>query len=198
MTIFRPRDSAPFRACSLVRIHFIVMPVNRRLPHLLAVAAVCFAVVSCAGNSRPDAPLPPSTSVAVRGVDARIHAYVNASRASSGKRPLERDAYLDSLALEHARESMDRSIGRGPVLGHAGFQNRFVRANQRIGANIFAENIHCIPAGVSDPARRFTEDWKASRVHRDNLFGPWTRTGIGVVDDPSGRIWSAQVFASVP
>lgn len=171
---------------------------SRTIYRMLACGAVCLAVVSCASDSGSDAPLPPSSSVSASGVDARIHAYVNASRAAAGKKPLVRDAYLDSLALEHARESMSRSKGRGAELGHTGFQGRFHRANQRIGANVFAENVHCIPAGGKDPARQFTEAWNASRVHRKNILGPWNRTGIAVVNDPAGRIWSVQVFASVP
>jgi uncharacterized protein YkwD len=126
-------------------------------------------------------------------VEARIVSYANASRSAAGRKALERDAVLDSLALEHGRETM--RLGR---MGHSGMQGRFSRANQQMGALMFGENVHAVPPG-RDPARRLVEEWMASKVHRNNLLsGAFNKTGVGSISDSAGTIWAVQVFAAAP
>lgn len=163
---------------------------------LLALAvAACVGWVSCGSGTSPG-PMPSSAALSSRSVDARIFEYVNLSRVSGGGRAVERDAFLDKLALEHAQASMRK--GRGAALGHDGFQSRFQAAHQGVGAVMFAENVHRVPASSADPARRVVEEWAASPVHRKNQYGSWNRTGVGVVRDSEGWLWAVQVFASVP
>lgn len=158
---------------------------------LFAVAAA-IASVSCS-QSIPDTLLPPAASIPAGALDERIVSYANASRATAGKGELQRDAVLDGLALEHARETM-----RLGSMGHSGMQGRFARAHQGIGARMFAENVHSVPPG-GDPARRLVEEWMASKVHRNNLLsGAFNKTGVGSVTDSAGTIWAVQVFAQAP
>jgi uncharacterized protein YkwD len=122
-----------------------------------------------------------------------VVSYVNASRASAGRKPLQRDALLDSLAVEHARETM--KLGK---LGHAGMQQRMIRANQQIGASIFAENVHSVRPSA-DPARQLVQEWLASAVHRKNILSSaYNKTGVGAVADSAGTLWAVQVFATAP
>lgn len=160
--------------------------------HVSFVVAAAIACVSCS-QSIPSTPLPPAASIAAGNVDSRIVSYANASRAAAGKKALQRDAVLDALALEHARETM-----RLGSKGHSGMQGRFARAHQQMGARMFAENVHSARPG-NDPARRLVDEWMASKVHRNNLLsGAFNKTGVGSVTDSAGTIWAVQVFAAAP
>lgn len=159
------------------------------------VAASFVGWVSCSSQSY-EGPLPAASAIASRGVDSRIVEYVNRSRVAGGGKAVERDAFLDKLALDHAQASMRK--GKSAALGHDGFQSRFQAAHQGIGAVMFAENVHRVPASSPDPARRVVEEWAASPVHRKNQYGPWNRTGVGVVRDSEGWLWAVQVFAAAP
>ncbi len=164
-----------------------------RILSIQAVLAItsALAVISC---SPPAAgPLPASSGIPAGGVEQRVVSYVNASRASAGRKPLQRDALLDSLAVEHARETM--KLGK---LGHAGMQQRMIRANQQIGASIFAENVHSVRPSA-DPARQLVQEWLASAVHRKNILSSaYNKTGVGAVADSAGTLWAVQVFATAP
>lgn len=158
----------------------------------LAGTVASLALFSCA-SSKSNTPLPPSADVAARGVDGRIVSYVNAKRDSAGKQAMNRDPRLDALALEQARRIA--SEGR---LNHSGFQDRFEQAHAKTGAQLFAENLHCVAPG-NDPARELVEAWLASSIHRNNILNSaWNRTGVATTADSTGRIWAAQVFAVVP
>lgn len=157
----------------------------------VVVLTAALAVISC----RPPAtaPLPASSGIPAGGVEQRVFSYINSSRASAGRKPLQRDAFLDSLAMEHARDTM--KLGR---LGHAGMQRRMVRANQEIGASIFAENVHSVRPSA-DPARQLVQEWLTSAVHRKNILAPaYNKTGVGAVADSAGTLWAVQVFAKAP
>lgn len=172
---------------------------NLLRPHslfFLAAASLPW-ISSCGGGAAPHVRLPASSQVAVRGVAERVHVYVNTVRTENGRKPLARDSKLDTLALRWAGDCAARSEGSSPQFSHRGLQDRLQTANRLTGARSIAENIHCVDAGA-DPARRAVDSWLASSIHRRNIDGPWTDTGIAAVTDSAGRVWITQIFASVP
>ncbi|MCB1130460.1 MAG: CAP domain-containing protein [Verrucomicrobiae bacterium] len=173
------------------------MNLLRRNPRLFLAAAILPWISSCGGGAAPQAGLPDSSQVAVRGVAERVHVYVNTARTENGRRPLARDPRLDKLALRWAGDCAGRSEGLPPQLSHRALQDRLQVANRHTGARSIAENIHCVDAGA-DPARRVVAAWLASSIHRRNIDGPWTDTGVAAVTDSAGRVWIAQIYASVP
>jgi uncharacterized protein YkwD len=119
---------------------------------------------------------------------AALVAMVQAMRTQQSLGPLRRDARLDAIAAAHARRMKDaHTIGHDVGDGDPAerLQNAGLAARES-GENVaHAENVLLAHRAL----------WQ-SPSHRANLqHGEYDTLGVGVLDDPDGSVWVAEVFA---
>jgi len=131
---------------------------------------------------------PPAPGQAEVGEDASaLGRMLNAARASERLPPLERDAELDRLAEEHARDMAERGE-LGHEIGHGAPDERVVAAG--LGRGAVGENV----ATAATVARAHASLW-SSPSHRENLLGErFRRVGLAVVLDARGACWVTEIF----
>ena len=125
--------------------------------------------------------------------ELRIYELINNRRRKSRLRQLEWD---DDIAEMARRYSAD--MARGNFFSHHDRRGRSVvdraqnfglRGWTTIGENLF----FC--EGYGEFSNLAVNGWMKSSSHRKNMLNPqWTRTGIGIAEDRSGRIYVTQVF----
>ena len=132
------------------------------------------ALAACVAGQQP----------AATAADAeRLFVLINESRTARKLPPLARSAALDKDARSHA-----------VTLAATGkLRHRSSREFRRLGVEWtrVAENIGTA-AGPDEMHRAVM----ASRLHRENLLGPYTLVGIGVARDRRGRLWATEVFVA--
>ena len=128
----------------------------------------------------------PEASGANATLETTIHDLVNAHRRGRGLRPLSLDPGIGRVARRHSA-----AMAAGTVrLGHDGFAER----TRALGApRRAAENV-AYDQGHADPARIIVAGWLASRTHRENIEGPYDRTGIGAARNAAGAVYVTQIF----
>lgn len=121
------------------------------------------------------------------GDAAAILAMLNAARASEGLRALTPDPALDALATEHSSRMMaSKTVGHD--VGDGDPSVRLANAGIQYRSN--GENV----AGASSLTRAHRALW-ASPSHRGNVLeSRFSRLGVGVKRDESGRVWVTQLF----
>lgn len=116
---------------------------------------------------------------------------INAFRSSHGLPTLKMDARITAEAEKHTRAMAEHHI----ALSHDGFNIRYHRLFHQFNhASGIAENVayHDI-----DDDRRFVALWFNSPGHRKNILGNYNLTGISVLHDANGRVYSTQIFMRV-
>ncbi len=176
--------------------HMKTLPYSRSLA-----AAFLGALASCTSPPEPTR-MPVSASLRPdSSLSGRIHQEVNAYRRSRGARELQRHAGLDRLAQQHC-EYLRRHRGtfslNGKNVSHIGFEGRAVVARQRFNMQNVSENVAAASRRPhSEQSNAIVSLWKNSKDHHKNMLDDWTQTGIGVVVDSDGMIFSTQLFATV-
>ncbi|AUX47467.1 hypothetical protein SOCE26_089880 [Sorangium cellulosum] len=113
---------------------------------------------------------------------------MNAARASEKLPALARDAALTALARAHSEEMLKAKLV-GHDVGSGDPAVRLKAAGYKV--TIAGENV----ASSSTPEGAHRAIW-ASPSHRGNLLDRrYSRTGVAVVRDASGRVWVTQLFA---
>jgi len=115
---------------------------------------------------------------------------VNAYRSSKGKSPLQREAQLDALALQHSAYMMRHRSKH--LVSHDGYQGRVREAQQKFGYRGLSENVGA--SSSKGAVQDIVGFWTGSRPHRSSILGQWDATGIGVVVDSDGMVFVTQVF----
>ena len=118
-----------------------------------------------------------------------MHDLVNRHRGARNLPSLTLDPRMSKEARLH---SIAMAAGRVPF-GHVGFDDRVkalraARPCPRVGENVASS------LGQRDPAAEAVHGWLASRAHRENIEGPYDRTGVGVARSASGEIFFTQLF----
>jgi uncharacterized protein YkwD len=118
-----------------------------------------------------------------------LSSMVEALRVAEKLRPLVRDGRLDAVALAHARR-MKEAHTLGHDVGDGDPAERLANAGLR--ARETGENVaHAQSILLAHRALY------ASVSHRENLLSPeFTHLGVGVLEDPDGSVWVAQVFST--
>jgi uncharacterized protein YkwD len=117
---------------------------------------------------------------------------VNAHRRSRGLAPLTLDARMNRLARLHSA-----AMAAGKVrVGHDGFDERAALLGQG-EPKTFAENV-AYDVGHADPAAEIVQGWLRSTSHRENIEGPYERTGIGAARSLVDEIYVTQLFLGTP
>lgn len=134
---------------------------------------------------------PAPGEVAVSGPpELRLETWVNRVRSQHRLPALRRNPKLDALARAHA-EAM-RDAGRlAHDVGDGNPKQRMEEAG--LEPRLAGENV----ARARSLERAHRALW-LSPSHRGNLLHPrFTQLGIGVVEDPQGNLWVAELFASL-
>jgi uncharacterized protein YkwD len=168
---------------------------------LKVIAVACVgALASCA--SRPEtkriqvsASLHPDTSLS-----GQVLQEVNSYRRSHGASELERHAGLDRLAQEHC-EFLRHNRGKFDIYGknvsHIGFEGRALIARERYNMLSCSENVASANHPGQNAAPTLVSLWAGSKDHEYNMRSAWTHTGIGVVVDDDGTVFSTELFATI-
>jgi uncharacterized protein YkwD len=135
------------------------------------------AAVSSA-DTAPAAAAPPVDSA---GASA-LTAATNDVRAGVGLPALSRDGSLDSAAIDWARELASSGVLRHSTITKSIIGKPWTSAGENVGVGPSVDAVH---AGLV-----------ASAGHYANITGAsYTRIGVGVATDTSGRVWVVEVFA---
>jgi len=145
----------------------------------------CGAPRATAGHDAP----PARPSAGTTALEQAVHDLVNRHRAVRRLPPLTLDPRMSQQARLH---SIAMAAGRTPF-GHAGFDARVkalraARPCPRVGENVASNR------GQRDPAAEAVRGWLGSPAHRDNIEGPYDRTGVGVARSAAGEVFFTQLF----
>ena len=170
-------------------------------PYLKVIAVACAgALASCA--SQPEAQKI-AVSAAIRpdsSLSGQILQEVNTYRRSHGASDLERHAGLDRLAQQHC-EYLRKHRGAFGIYGknvsHIGFEGRALAARERYHMMSCSENVAAANVSRKSAAPTLVSLWAKSENHEYNMRSAWTHTGIGVVVDDDGTVFSTELFATI-
>ncbi|MEO5913521.1 MAG: CAP domain-containing protein [Luteolibacter sp.] len=133
-------------------------------------------------------------------LSGQVFQEVNSYRRSHGASDLERHTGLDRLAQEHC-EYLRTHRGQFGIYGknvsHVGFEGRTLIARERYQMQSVSENVAAANHPGKGAAATLVKLWSESKDHEYNMRSEWTHTGIGVVVDSDGMVFSTQIFATV-
>ena len=124
-----------------------------------------------------------------RRMEVRIFGQVNQYRLDNELNTISMDDLISDVAREH---STDMAEGR-TSLGHEGFEDRVGLIKQLTGGSGFSENV-AYSSGVKDPADHAFNAWITNPLHRKNILGEYSLTGIGINVSPDGSYYFTQIF----
>jgi uncharacterized protein YkwD len=158
-----------------------------RAPHrivlslLLAAAISGIAIIAGCGDN----PVSPEHS----SLELQVHELINQHRLSKGLPALTLNATISAQARDHSFKMANGSR----AFGHDFFDDRKAAINQTIPLERASENV-AFNLGAADPAATAVEGWLNSPEHLANIEGGFDLTGIGIVQDNSGRFLFTQIF----
>lgn len=131
----------------------------------------------------------------------RIYQQVNTYRKCCGARELQRHRGLDKLAQQHCeylRSHRGTFSLQGKNVSHYGFEGRALVARERYHMENVSENVAAANRSGGDPASSVIALWKGSKSHHKSMLDDWSLTGVGVVVDTDGTVFSTQLFSTPP
>jgi len=167
-----------------------------------AILVACAAATLASCVSQPDkTKLPVSATFSPdNSLSGQVLKEVNAYRRQIGVNELQRHAGLDRLAQEHC-EYLRANRGKFGVYGknvsHMGFEGRSLVARERYNMMSISENVAAANNPGKDFAPALIKLWSESKDHNYNMRSKWTHTGIGVVIDDDGTVFSTELFATM-
>lgn len=155
------------------------------------------ALASCAPQPETARMPVSATSRPDSSLSGRVFQAVNTYRRDHGAASLQRDPGLDRLAQEHCEYLRSHQGGSGIKISHAGFNGRARIARERYQFQSVAENVAAANYPGKNPVPVLVGVWAASRDHESNMRKKWTHTGVGVVVDRNGTVYSTQLFGTM-
>jgi uncharacterized protein YkwD len=159
---------------------------------------VSLALLSCLvfGVSAVQSKVPGKTPYIITTVSAAnasmaddILKLINDYRRKKGLRALAANPVMNAEALKHS----ENMAARRTSFSHNGFQGRIKRISSSLnGVSNAAENV----AMGSTTAKQVVEEWLSSPMHKKNIEGPYSLTGIGVAADKKGVLYFTQIFVT--
>lgn len=167
---------------------------------MIAVACVAGALASCATQPVPTK-MPVSASFRPdSSLSGQVFQEVNSYRRSHGATDLQRHPGLDRLAQEHC-EYLRSHRGQFGIYGknvsHVGFEARTLVARERYQMQNVSENVAAANHPGKNAAPVIVGLWAESKHHESNMRSEWTHSGVGLVVDTDGTVFSTQLFATV-
>lgn len=152
----------------------------------LMLLLLIMGLIVCAGSVSSDDSFDPAALE--REVATRIDAHRKASN-------LPAFSYDDKIAAISRKHSQDMAAGKIP-LGHDGFQARAKKISGFLALAGAAENVSK-HRRESDFAETAVIGWLDSPVHRKNIDGDYSVTGVGAARDAEGVVFFTQFFVRV-
>jgi uncharacterized protein YkwD len=157
-----------------------------RLLAFSSLGLFCFTFRPSAAFGRLTVPQDSSANLN-RKLERDILYYVNLDRKARGLVPVALNSIESAVASQHSR---NMASGKTPF-GHEGAQQRMVDIQKQIGPLTgFGENV----AFGQSSGKEVVDEWLQSKVHRENIEGDFTLTGIGWAKDATGRTYYTEVF----
>ena len=114
---------------------------------------------------------------------------INEYRKRKGLRAFAMSSVMNAEALKHS----ENMAARRTSFSHNGFQGRIKRISSSLnGVSNAAENV----AMGSTSAKQVVEQWLSSPMHKKNIEGPYSLTGIGIAADKKGVLYYTQIFVT--
>lgn len=122
----------------------------------------------------------------ISGIERRVFDEINAERTDAGLDALVWNETIAGQARGHSRDMAEGAV----AFGHDGFTERFAAIAKVIPASAGAENIAYAPGvGLAVQA------WLNSAEHKEQIFGNYDYTGVGVAWDASAsQYYFTQIF----
>lgn len=137
-------------------------------------------------KSLPETP----TAQQIKIMEADLINSINLERKKHHLPPLRLWAVLSTYAKDHSWNIALDHI----EFGHHGFEER-ADAVKNFGQHIgFGENV-AYSYMMEDPIKAAVEGWMRSKGHRENIFGDYNETGVGIAYSKEGRCYITQLFA---
>lgn len=133
-------------------------------------------------------------------LSGQVFQAVNEYRISHDAQPLQRHAGLDRLAQEHCeylRSHRGQFSLYGKNVSHEGFEGRSLMAQSRYNMMSVSENVAAANHPGEKPVPVLVKLWSDSKDHDYNMRSEWTYTGVGVVVDSDGMVFSTQIFGTL-
>lgn len=156
-----------------------------RLHQICSLAGCLILLMGTAALGQDRAP----SEKAADSMRKEINRLVNLKRAIYNMPPLHLNDTLSAMADEHSMRMAKQIV----PLGHDGFDHRAarIRAQWKNAAGI-GENV-----AAAETIEQVVELWWNSEVHKDNMIGSWSETGIGVKRMEEGGFWyCTQIFVN--
>ncbi len=128
-------------------------------------------------------------AVSLGVLERTVYQQVNQYRRSRNLPPLAIDERISQQARLHSQAMANGSVS----FSHNGFEQRAEAIAQAIPNRGTSENV-AYNQGYSDPVAQALRGWIASEIHRHNLEGQYTMTGIGVAQNNRGQVFFTQLF----
>ena len=97
---------------------------------------------------------------------------------------------LADIARRHSRAMAQRVT----PLGHEGFAQRAALVRSEMPARGFAENVSKSTRPLDQISHAAVGGWLSSAIHRKNIEGRYTQSGIGAARDEQGTTYMTQIF----
>lgn len=136
------------------------------------------------------AAVPVSPSAEVADLERQTFSAVNAHRVSVGLSALRQNSRLAQIARAHSRAMAEGSSG----FGHEGFARRAAQVRSEMPARGFAENVSKSSRAIDQVAPSAMHNWLNSAVHRKNIEGRYSASGVGAARSASGTTYMTQIF----
>jgi uncharacterized protein YkwD len=168
--------------------------INRKnMKHIVSFALLSCLVFDASAVSSKVPGKTPDVITAAATANTRmaddILRLINDYRKKKGLRPLAMSTVMNAEALKHS----ENMAARRTSFSHNGFQGRIKRISSSLnGVSNAAENV----AMGSTSAKQVVEEWLSSPMHRRNIEGPYSLTGIGVAADKRGVLYYTQIFVT--
>jgi uncharacterized protein YkwD len=148
------------------------------------------ALLACA--SAGPAPTLRTPGDEISALERDVARLVNEHRAARRLPALTPDSGLASIARSHSV-----AMAQGRVsLGHAGFTGRAERVEAFLAFSQIAENVALNDYPPARTVRVALEGWLRSPHHRENIEGPFERTGVGIARSRDGTFYYTQLFVA--
>ena len=163
------------------------------MKHIVSLALLSCLVFGVSANPlkvpgrKPCVTAAGSTATASMADD--ILKLINDYRRKKGLGALSMNATMNAEAQKHS----ENMASHRTAFSHNGFQGRIKRISSSLnGVSYSAENV----AMGSTSAKQVVQEWLSSPMHKKNIEGPYTLTGIGVAADKRGALYFTQIFVS--
>jgi uncharacterized protein YkwD len=162
--------------------------------------ALVVALTSCASPPATQK-MPVSASIRPNSpLTEQVLSEVNSYRRNHGAIELKRHAGLDRLAQQHCeylRKNRGSFAIHGKNISHMGFEGRALAARVNYQMENISENVAATTNPGQNTASTLVKLWSESKDHDFNMRSAWTYTGIGLVVDNDGMVFSTELFATM-